>query len=256
MSKVLAIPDIHLKPRIFDRAAAILKSGQADLAVVLGDLVDDWDQYHNIDLYEHTLSRAESFAKEFPKTMWCYGNHDLSYIYRMPQSGYSYTAQYTCESGLKRLYAAIMRSCDTSYTNPIGIIQRIDNVWFSHAGVTEDYALWLVGKNKHKDGTSWANDENFIFNLCNDYNIHDLWRDDSPVWARPQDRWGRQAEMYKAEKIMQVVGHTPMSGITFVDNLLSTDVFSTYQDGTPIGERRFAIVDTKDQSWHVAKEVL
>lgn len=254
MSRTLVIPDVHLKPRIFDRAATILESGQAEFAVVLGDLVDDWGQYHNIDLYERTLNQAIDFAKEFPKTLWCYGNHDLSYIWRMQQSGYSYTAQFTCESGLKRLYATICRSSD--HNPPMGVVQRVDNVWFSHAGVTEDYALKLVGTNKHKDGTPWANDDNFIFNLCNDANIHALWEEDSPVWARPQDVWGRQAEMYKAEKIMQVVGHTPMKKITFVDNLLSTDVFSTYQDGTPIGERKFAIVDTKKQSWEYADEDL
>ncbi len=251
MSKVLVIPDIHLKPRMFDRAAAILKSGQANFAVVLGDLVDDWGQYHNIDLYELTLNRAIEFAKEFPKTLWRYGNHDLSYIWRMQQSGYSYTAQFTCESGLKSLYAVICRSSD--HNPPMGIVQRVDNVWFSHAGVTEDYALRLVGKNKHKDGTSWANDEDTIFNFANDDNIHSLWEEDSPVWARPQDTW-KTTEMYKDDKIMQVVGHTPMREITFVDNLLSTDVFSTYQDGTPFGERRFAIVDTEKQSWESAKE--
>lgn len=252
MSRVLVIPDVHLKLRMFGQAAAILKSGQADFAVVLGDLVDDWNQGGNIELYEKTLNRAIEFAKEFPKTLWCYGNHDLSYIWRMQQSGYSYVAQYTCESGLKSLYAAICRSSD--HNPPMGVVQRVDNVWFSHAGVTEDYALRLVGKNTHKDGTSWAEDEDTIFNFTNDDNIHSLWEEDSPVWARPQDRWGRQEEMYKAEKIMQVVGHTPMKKITFVDNLLSTNVFSTYQDGTPIGERKFAIVDTKNQSWEYAKE--
>ena len=249
--KILTIPDIHLKPRMFDRAAAILESGQAERAVVLGDLVDDWNQGGNIKLYERTLNRAVEFAKQFPDTLWCYGNHDLSYIWRMQQSGYSYTAQYTCESGLRSLYAAICRSSD--HNPPMGVIQRVDNVWFSHAGVTEEYALRVTGNNKHNDGTMWATDENTVFNFTNDDNVHNLWAEDSPVWARPQDTW-KNTEMYKSDKIMQVVGHTPMKKITFVDNLLSTDVFSTYQDGTPIGERRFAIVDTKKQSWEYANE--
>lgn len=249
--KILTIPDIHLKPRMFDRAAAILESGQAEHAVVLGDLVDDWNQGGNIELYKRTLNRAIEFAKQFPDTLWCYGNHDLSYIWRMNQSGYSYVAQFTCESGLKSLYATICRSSD--HNPPMGVIQRIDDVWFSHAGVTEEYALRVTDNNKHKDGTLWATDENTVFNFTNDDNIHNLWHDDSPIWARPQDAW-KNTEIYKSDKIMQVVGHTPMKKITFVDNLLSTDVFSTYQDGTPIGERRFAIVDTKKQSWEYANE--
>lgn len=249
--KILTIPDIHLKPRMFDRAAAILESGQAERAVVLGDLVDDWNQGGNVGLYEKTLNRAIKFAKQFPDTLWCYGNHDLSYIWRMNQSGYSYVAQFTCENGLKSLHATICRSSD--HNPPIGVIQRVDNVWFSHAGVTEEYALRVTGNNKHNDGTMWATDENTVFNFTNDDNVHNLWTEDSPVWARPQDTW-KNTEMYKSDKIMQVVGHTPMKKITFVDNLLSTDVFSTYQDGTPIGERKFAIVDTEKQSWEYAKE--
>lgn len=250
--KTLVIPDVHLKPRIFDRAAAILKTGQAQIAVVLGDLVDDWNQDCNIALYKQTLNRAIEFAKEFPEALWCYGNHDLSYIGRMEQSGYSFSAQHTCESGLKILYALI---CRFSKNNPpVGIIQRVDDVWFSHAGVTEDYALRLVGTNKHPDGSSWAEDEDTIFNFANGDNIQSLWHDDSPLWARPQDVWGKHAKMYKTEKIMQVVGHTPIEKITFANNLLSTDVFSTYQDGTPIGECKFAIVDTKNQSWEYARE--
>ena len=39
---VLVIPDIHLKPWIFDRAEEILREGKADKAVCLMDIPDDW----------------------------------------------------------------------------------------------------------------------------------------------------------------------------------------------------------------------
>lgn len=35
--KVLVIPDVHLKPKIFDYANRILNRGDADCAVVLDD---------------------------------------------------------------------------------------------------------------------------------------------------------------------------------------------------------------------------
>lgn len=41
--KVLVIPDIHLKPWIFDRAEKIIKDGKADRAVCLMDIPDDWN---------------------------------------------------------------------------------------------------------------------------------------------------------------------------------------------------------------------
>ena len=76
MSKVLVIPDVHLKTKIFDRAEKILDSGQADFAVQLGDLVDDWDMQFAVAFYQQTMERVLAFHKKFPKTLWCMGNHD------------------------------------------------------------------------------------------------------------------------------------------------------------------------------------
>ena len=47
--KVLAIPDVHLKPWMFIRAGELLKSGIAEQAVCLMDIADDWRQEFNID---------------------------------------------------------------------------------------------------------------------------------------------------------------------------------------------------------------
>ena len=41
--KVLIIPDVHLKPWIFDQAEDIMRDKGFDRAVFIGDLVDDWD---------------------------------------------------------------------------------------------------------------------------------------------------------------------------------------------------------------------
>ena len=50
--------------------------------------------------------------------------------------------------------------------------------------------------------------------------------------------------MYKPRKLLQVVGHTPVEGITRKGNLISCDVFSTYRDGKPIGTQEFLVLDT------------
>ena len=49
--RVLVIPDIHLKTWIFDRAI--------------------------------------TFAVDYPDTLWCYGNHDVSYPWGRIETGYS-----------------------------------------------------------------------------------------------------------------------------------------------------------------------
>ena len=87
--KVLVIPDIHLKTWIFDQAETILKSGKADRAVCLMDMPDDWDMEFQIGKYENTFNRAIEFSKNHPDTLWCYGNHDISYVWGKLETGYS-----------------------------------------------------------------------------------------------------------------------------------------------------------------------
>ena len=50
--------------------------------------------------------------------------------------------------------------------------------------------------------------------------------------------------MYGEHEYTQVVGHTPVKETAKKRNVISCDVFSTYQDGTPIGTCEFAIIDT------------
>ncbi len=45
--KVLVIPDIHLKHWMLEIAAKLIKEGDYDEIVLLGDLVDDWNQELN-----------------------------------------------------------------------------------------------------------------------------------------------------------------------------------------------------------------
>lgn len=87
--KVLVIPDIHLKTWIFDRAENILKAGKADMAVCLMDMPDDWDMEFQIERYKETFDRAIAFAAACPDTLWCYGNHDVSYPWGKLETGYS-----------------------------------------------------------------------------------------------------------------------------------------------------------------------
>jgi hypothetical protein len=51
--KVLVIPDIHLKPKIFRQASALMREGIAEIAVCLMDIADDFEQQYNILLYEY-----------------------------------------------------------------------------------------------------------------------------------------------------------------------------------------------------------
>ena len=49
--KVLVIPDVHLKPFMFQQAAALMRQGIAERAVCLMDIPDDWNKEYDCQLY-------------------------------------------------------------------------------------------------------------------------------------------------------------------------------------------------------------
>ena len=122
--KVLVIPDVHLKPMMFRQAAALMRQGIAKRAVCLMDIPDDWEKEYDVAIYEETYDEAIKFAKIFPETLWCYGNHDLSYLWNQLESGYSSMASYTVQKKLLDLREAVPEN------HPIQYVQKIDHVLF------------------------------------------------------------------------------------------------------------------------------
>lgn len=144
--KILVIPDVHLKPWMFDRADNIyqmLKKTQTDVGCVsLGDIPDDWNQQYNLELYEQTFDAAIKFAEKHPETLWCYGNHDLSYVYGAWQSGYSDTAKYLVREKLRQLESAVPEG-------NFKLAHLIDNTIFSHGGLSENWVRYMVPSRKY-----------------------------------------------------------------------------------------------------------
>lgn len=229
--KVLVIPDVHLKPEMFHKASELMKHGIAQRAVCLMDIPDDWDMQYNIARYEETYDAAIQFAKDFPETAWCYGNHDLSYVWYRLESGYSSMASYTVQKKLLELRMAV------SEEHPIQYVQKIDNVLFSHGGVSDYFVKGYFPDEKNYDTDT-------IVQKINQLGSDEMWTDESLIWLRPQNR---KVELYRSKELLQVVGHTPVKEITKTGNLISCDVFSTHSDGTPVGTEEFLLLDTK--SW-------
>ena len=226
--KVLVIPDVHLKPEMFRKATALMKEGLAERPVCLMDLADSWGKEYDIPLYEETYDEAIRFAKKFPETAWCYGNHDLSYLWHQLESGYSSMASYTVQKKLLDLWDAIPEN------NPIRYVQKIDQVLFSHGGVLNYFVAEYVPRSKYHDVDA-------VVQKINSLGCKEMWNDASPIWLRPQNS---RMRLYKPRKLLQVVAHTPVREIIRQGNLISCDVFSTYRDGSPIGTEEFLLLDT------------
>ncbi len=233
MSRVLVIPDVHLKPWIFDKADKVDKSSYDDI-VVLGDLVDDWGQGNNLELYRETLDRAAAFGTEHNESIWCYGNHDVSYLWDAMESGYSVVARETVIEGITKLE----RTLEDRYK----FVHKIDDVLFSHAGLAETFVL-------HECGYHMKEIEDILAKV-NRMGMQDLWRNSSPIWVRPQHAFIR---MFRDDLFYQVVGHTPVEEPLDACGTLTLDLFSTYSDGTAYGNQKLYIVDTITRKFEEAK---
>ena len=225
---VLVIPDVHLKPWMFQRASERIKEMKLDRAVCLMDIADDWGQELNLNLYGQTYDAAIAFAKEHPDTLWCWGNHDVSYLWDLRESGYSDAARWTVCEKLQLLQKNLPDDRQLAY------LHQIDNVLFSHGGLSDEFVRSPIPTTKY-------NDIEAVVDKINSLGIREMWQDESPIWYRPQYKEGRP---YKPRKLLQVVGHTPVERITRDGNLISADVFSTYRTGEPIGTQEFLVIDT------------
>ena len=227
--KVLVIPDVHLKPWMFDRAAEILRSGAADQAVCLMDIPDDWGQEYNLGLYEETFDAAIRFQKQFPETLWCYGNHDLSYEWLQYESGFSSVAIPVVNEKIGALRRELPDKSQMAY------VHRIDNVLFLHGGLTHAFVKYYASDVDYDDIDA-------VIDRINCLGRNEMWDDAAPIWFRPQFY---NEKMYRETDLLQAVGHTPVMQIDHLGNVLSCDLFSTYRTGDPIGTEEFLLIDTE-----------
>ena len=288
--KMLVIPDAHLKD-LFSPAADILEKmdyresllpehkRQTLGAVFLGDLADDWGQEGNLKLYEETFNHAIDFVKNYQEKYaiyYCLGNHDISYVWGKSESGYSFAAQDCVRRKLRELRDAFIDKSRFSF------IQCIDNCVFSHAGISWSFVQKYADCSA-MDRRAMIDDLIRSVNERSDdiasekvkkhqpvktpYPLHgktisveDLWNDESPVWVRMQEftslYFGDIRPYYDGR--LQVVGHTPVKSPLYEEEkgLLTLDTFSTYQDGSPIGDRRYVVVDTIDKTFQYADEMI
>lgn len=206
--RVLAVGDIHTKLWIVDEIRKI--ADNYDAVVFCGDYADDFG-VPGIRSIE-TWKELRSLSHSKPHVKLVQGNHD--YIYtnytKSTQTGYDYITQQLIDApenkGLKE------------WLHNLPIIEHIDGVMYSHAGVTDAWAERYNGK------------EDTIT----------LWNDLSPIWVRP----GMGAD-YRS---YQVFGHTPSETCWEVQpNVWCIDTFSTYPDGSQYGDHTvLEIIDGKE----------
>jgi hypothetical protein len=170
-----------------------------DAVVFCGDYADDWGKEAPDSLA--TWEKLWRLQQDYPdKVKLVLGNHDFIYVNRTP----------SLQSGYNSITQLAINASPNKYLKDwllsLPIILEIDGVTFSHAGIAE-------GWNGEQD-------------------VNSLWTDTSPIWVRPG--------MARYADIPQVFGHTPSETCWQVHkNIWCIDTFSTYSDGSPIGDETF-----------------
>lgn len=258
--KVLVIPDVHLKTKIFDNAEKLLKAQHVDKTVFLGDFVDDWGQENNIGLYNKTFDRLLRYCGEHDSLI-CWGNHDMSYVWGKLESGYSYMARQTVQERIREVEKELNGNYySPDYIQRTAYIHRIDRIVFCHGGLTGGFvADHLQGITETCNKKVNDIDIDDVITVINSMGPISLWENNSPLWARPN--WAYNDEVYKGkingQPIFQVVGHTPIAAPIKYDTdgfgYVVCDTFSTDHKGKPIGSQEYIIIDTETADYKAIK---
>lgn len=130
--KVIVVPDVH--SRTFWKDVVNVK---CDKIIFLGDYVDPYPSEDPETLYDNPVDCLEEIIQfkrdNFEKVELLYGNHILHYVL----NGFPESSRYNrISSGL---YERIIKENQNLFT--IGYV--IDNVIFTHAGITKEWAKLL-----------------------------------------------------------------------------------------------------------------
>lgn len=217
-SRVLVIPDSHLKTWVIEHGLELAKKLYCDKIILLGDYFDDWDA---ADIaYDNMLDYLKNLLRSNPNVIPLFGNHELSYL------------GHRC-SGFNYFKADKIRRAIENDNRFIWCI-AVDGVLYSHAGVTRGWVehnkiltlnqlrLDMKGKSgaemvqrgiEAKAGTREMAQVSASRGGASKY--------PSPLWADMGDTLEDPLG-----KIPQVVGHTPVGQIEHMGNYWYTDVFS------------------------------
>ena len=223
MSRVLVIPDSHLKTDVIERGRRLADKKMATKIILLGDYFDDW---YCIDAdYDRMLKYLKDLLRRDPRVIPLLGNHELSYLgYRC--SGFNPRVAYKIYDGLIRDYR-------------FAFCYAEDGVLYSHAGVTTQW-LWANNVCTANDirlrMTKKGGAEIIERGLCRIDGYPRRTENLAPFAMVGNARggngsasplWADLTELIADPiAIKQVVGHTPVKQIENIGRCWFTDVYS------------------------------
>lgn len=214
----MVIPDAHLRTWVIRHGVELADKLFCDKIILLGDYFDDWDA---VDvMYRNMIEYLKEVMKKNPgRIIPLLGNHELSYL-GFPCSGFNSIIAREVADYLEKDQRFLWCYAE-------------DGILYSHAGFTKG---WLANNNLMSRQTyrNHLGKENGP-HLCEEAldkitNIQQFAQVGtvrggntfpSPVWADATELLADRAGNFT-----QVVGHTPMKQIEFMEGIYFTDVYS------------------------------
>lgn len=220
MSKVLVVPDAHLKIDTIKKGVELADLYMASHIILLGDYFDDWES--TPEQYYAMMDYLKGLLTINPNVYPLMGNHEMSYL-GFKCSGYNSNVADYVKSKLEKDRRFI--SC-----------MAVDGVLYSHAGVTGTWAVInnLVTENelRYKCNTGGG------AALLEERIARHEWEDKAIFNQVAQERGGKDpagsclwADLQEMAtnplgSFKQVVGHTPVREITKLGNVWFCDTQS------------------------------
>jgi predicted phosphodiesterase len=237
--KALVFGDIHLDTTIIPKVEQLFIEGNYDRLIFVGDELDSFylDYKNSMVVLNQLKNLKDKYNKLHQRFIWCAGNHTLSYLTDQHCSGFD-------KQTYDNIHDTLITLVKEKYISPF---YQYHGILYSHAGFVNNWLDKVHGVDK-KDKLKTLESE--FYNLEFDrfqsvgfarggigYAPSCLWADQSELLADPlqTSQMNRSGKPYMWK---QVVGHSPVRTIESYmdDKLWFVDVFSTYRDGTPIGD--------------------
>lgn len=235
-NKVLVFGDIHLNISIIPKVEKMFIDGDYDRLIFLGDEFDSFHlSYDNAPvILDQLIMLHNKYNKMAKKFVWVAGNHTLSYLTDVHCSGFN-------RDTYNKIHYKLLRAKEDGYILPFYVFK---NVLYSHAGLTNNWLKIFNGSDTKTRLRSvkenWKNNRYDLFNMAG-YDRGGSSDLASCMWADKTELLDDylQSNIVGREHVWkQVCGHTPVTTIeSHLDNhIFFVDTFSTYRDGTPIGD--------------------
>lgn len=215
----MVVPDAHLRTWVIEHGVQLADKLFCDKIVLLGDYFDDWDA---VDImYRNMIEYLKNLMKKQPgRIIPLLGNHELSYL-GYPCSGFNSTIAHEVYHFLDK-------------DQRFAWCYAEDGVLYSHAGFTKGWLATnkLMTRATYRQQLGKENGPRLCEQALDRIVNLDQFAQagaarggsslyPSPVWADAQELLAD-----KVKAVHQVVGHTPMKQIEFMDGIYFTDVYS------------------------------